>query len=165
MSAPPISRLLMLVTLPLYLLDQITKYLVQAYIHPRQQIPVIAGFFDLVHVTNTGAAWGMFHDSNTFFIALSIVALIVIAFLARQSGFGQPVSQLGLSLLVAGILGNLTDRFVHRHVIDFLQFDLHVPGANPWPSFNVADSCICVAVGCFLLSSWQEMRAAGNPAP
>lgn len=158
MRAFSISRLLMLVTLPLYLLDQITKYLVQAYIHPHQQIAVVAGFFDLVYVTNTGAAWGMFHDSNAFFIALSVGALIAIAFLARQSGFERPVSRMGSSLLVAGILGNLTDRIVHRHVIDFLQFDLHVPGANPWPSFNVADSCICVAVGCFLLSSWQEMR-------
>lgn len=152
-------RLLMVVTLPLYLLDQLTKYLVQTYIYPRQQIPVISGFFDLVYVTNTGAAWGMFHDSNMFFIALSIFALIVIAFLGRQNGFGQPLPQVGFSLLIAGILGNLTDRFVHHHVIDFLQFDLHVPGANPWPSFNVADSCICVTVGCFLLSSWQEMRA------
>ena len=43
-------------------------------------------------------------------------------------------------------MGNLTDRLLHGHVIDFLLFDLHVPLAHPWPAFNVADSCICIAV-------------------
>lgn len=157
MSPSPLPRLLLFVSLPLYLLDQLTKYLVQAHI--TDPVRVIPGFFDLVFVTNTGAAWGMFRDSNLFFIGLSIVALAVIAILSRQDNSGQALPRLGFSLLGAGILGNLTDRLVYGHVIDFLSFDLHVPGASPWPSFNVADSCICLAVGCFLLSSWQEMRA------
>ena len=151
-------KLLLLVSLPLYVLDQVTKYLVWRHIGPGDPIAVIPGWFDLVHVTNTGAAWGMMHNSNWFFTGLSLFALVVLVVLYRQRAFEEALAQAGFFLLVPGILGNLTDRIAHGHVIDFLSFDLHVPGAHPWPSFNVADSCICVAVGLFLISSFQDMR-------
>jgi signal peptidase II len=67
---------------------------------------------------------------------------------------------IALGLLLAGIFGNLTDRLVHGHVIDFLLFDLHVPFAHPWPAFNVADSCICIAVVCFIIYSFRQERTA-----
>jgi len=73
-------------------------------------------------------------------------------------------SELGsASVLMAGILGNLTDRIVHGHVVDFLLFDLHIRWANPWPAFNVADSCICIAVVCFMIASFLPERR--DPAP
>jgi signal peptidase II len=58
----------------------------------------------------------------------------------------------GWVLLIAGIIGNITDRLRLGHVVDFLDFQL---AGYHWPSFNVADSCICVAAGLFLLSSFQ----------
>ena len=61
-----------------------------------------------------------------------------------------------LALLLAGILGNLTDSLLHGHVIDFLLFDLHIPLAHPWPAFNVADSCICIAVFFFIIHSFSQ---------
>jgi signal peptidase II len=154
-------RLFVAVTLPLYLLDQLTKYLVRRHI--TEPVDVIPGWFELVNVKNTGAAWGMFRDGNLFFIVLSVLALAVIAVLSRQAAFEAPLPSAGFTLLAAGVLGNLTDRLFHQGVIDFLSFNLHVPMADPWPSFNVADSCIFVAVCCFLWSSWREMRA--EPAP
>jgi signal peptidase II len=57
---------------------------------------------------------------------------------------------------MAGILGNLTDRLVRGHVIDFLLFNLHIRFADPWPAFNVADSCICIAVACFMVYSFRD---------
>ena len=66
-----------------------------------------------------------------------------------------------MCLLTAGVLGNVTDRILHHHVIDFLLFDLHVHFANPWPAFNVADSCICVAAMLFIVSGWMEDRNSG----
>ena len=150
-------KTLLAVSLPLYALDQVTKYLVWSHIHGGEFIPVIPGWFDLVHVGNTGAAWGMMHNSNGFFAGLSLVALVVLGVLYRQNAFADPLARAGFLLLVPGILGNLTDRLAHGHVVDFLSFDLHVPGANPWPSFNVADSCICVAVGLFLLGSLRDL--------
>ena len=55
-------------------------------------------------------------------------------------------------------MGNLTDRFLHGHAIDFLLVDLHVPLAHPWPAFNVADSCICIAVICFIIRSLRRRK-------
>jgi signal peptidase II len=152
------GRLLLLVSLPLYLLDQVTKWLVTAKITPSVRVPVIPGWFDLENVTNTGAAWGMFQHGNRGFLWLSIGALLVLAVLYRQGAFEQPLARAGFFFLIPGILGNLTDRLARGHVVDFLRFDLHVPLANPWPSFNVADSCICLAVTGFILGSWQDLR-------
>jgi len=68
---------------------------------------------------------------------------------------------LSLALLLAGIVGNLTDRLLYGHVIDFLLFDLHVPYAHPWPAFNVADSCISVAVVLFIIQSFRKQKNGG----
>ncbi len=155
---PPFSVLFALVVLPLYALDQGTKLLVVKHIDPADYHPVIPPWFALVHWSNTGAAWGMFANANPFFIALSALALVVLAVMYRSRSFAAPWPRAGFFLLLPGVLGNLTDRIVHGHVVDFLLFDLHVRFAHPWPAFNVADSCICVAVGCFLVGSWQDAR-------
>lgn len=154
----PLPVLLLCVSLPLYVLDQVTKLLVLRTIDACGGFAVVPGWFDLVYLTNTGAAWGMFRNSNMAFAALSFVALFLLAVLYRQRSFESPAARLGFGLLLPGILGNLTDRLWHAHVIDFLSFDLHVPGASPWPAFNVADSCICVAVACLFLGSWSAAR-------
>jgi signal peptidase II len=150
-------RLILLLTLPLYALDQLTKYLVLQYVpSDRGRLP---DFFAVVNVTNTGAAFGNFKNHNGFFVALSCVALIVVTYLLLRPTSHDPWQRTALALLLAGILGNLTDRLTHGHVIDFLLFNFHIPYADPWPAFNVADSCICVAVGCFLIHSFRDPRA------
>ena len=148
--------LLAAVVLPLYALDQGTKHLVSTHLDPYEPRVVIPHFFSLVYWTNKGAAFGMFENQYVFFLALSTLALVVLAVLYRRGVFDLPWSRAGFTLLIPGILGNLTDRLAHGQVTDFLLFDLHVPGAHPWPAFNVADSCICVAVGCFLIGSWKD---------
>src|SRR6266853_2286726 len=128
---------------PLYALDQLTKSCVLRFIKPDQPRIVVAGFFDLVNITNTGAAFGSFKNNNTFFIAISCLALLfVVILLLGRHGHGasdRPKSlwwrrnfwrDLSLALLLAGVLGNLTDRLLYGHVIDFLLFDLHVPFAH-----------------------------------
>jgi signal peptidase II len=146
-------------SLPLYLLDQLTKTFVLMTIRPGEPHAVIPGFFDLVHITNTGAAFGSFKNNNTFFVALSILALLfVVILLLRRDRPLDKWRDVSLALLLAGVLGNLTDRLLYGHVIDFLLFDLHLPYAHPWPAFNVADSCICIAVVCFLIHSIRQNR-------
>ena len=144
------------VSLPLYALDQLTKHWVLQHIDPDYP-HVFSNWFALVNVPNTGAAFGSFKNNNIFFIALSSLALVAVASLLlrkrSRKDFWRDVS---LALLLAGVLGNLTDRLTHGHVVDFLLFDLHVPLAHPWPAFNVADSCICIAVGCFLIHSLRQ---------
>jgi signal peptidase II len=122
---------------------------------------VISNFFTLVNVTNTGAAFGSFKGNNTFFIVISIIALLVVMFLLvkrRQVDLWRDVS---LALLLAGILGNLTDRLLYGHVIDFLLFNLHIRYADPWPAFNVADSCISIAVVLFIVHSFWKQKSEG----
>jgi signal peptidase II len=175
-----VMRYILVISLPLYLLDRITKYLVLAYISPDEPKVVVQDFFHLVNITNTGAAFGSFKNNNEFFIAISCIALLVALVLllrrgqpatggeldrsSRAAQTGSVWRDLSLALLVAGVLGNLTDRLLYGHVIDFLLFDLHIPFAHPWPAFNVADSCICVAVVCFIVHSFRHERRDVRPA-
>jgi signal peptidase II len=155
-------KYILLLSLPLYLLDQITKGLVLRNIQPEDPpIVVVPDFFHLVNVTNDGAAFGSFKNNNAFFIVLSCVAFVfVFALLLRRTRSRDRLRDVSLSLLLAGIMGNLTDRFLHGHVIDFALFDLHVPLAHPWPAFNVADSCIFIAVICFVVHSLRKRKEA-----
>src|SRR2546425_3164510 len=143
-------------SLPLYALDQWTKQAVLRFISPDEPRIVIPDFFNLVNVTNTGAAFGSFRNNNTFFIVISSVALLVVLALLIQRRAPDVWRDVSLALLLTGILGNLTDRLLYGHVIDFLLFDLHVRYADPWPAFNVADSCISIAVVLFIMHSFSK---------
>src|SRR6266536_6127359 len=126
-------KLIFFRSLTLYAIDQWTKQLVLLSISPEEPLIVISGFFHLVNVTNTGAAFGSFRNNNTFFIVISSIALlIVVVFLLRRRS-RDVWRDVSLALLLAGILGDLTDRLLYGHVIDFLLFDLHIPYAHPWP--------------------------------
>lgn len=145
-------KLLLFLTLPLYLLDQVTKWLVLRFISTDEFVPVIPGVFYLVQVHNTGAAFGMLKDNNLFFMILASVALVLVAIFARRGAFADAPSRFGAALLVSGVLGNLTDRILHGYVIDFL--DVILPWYGHWPAFNVADSAICAAAALFLISGF-----------
>ena len=157
-------KFILFLSLPLYALDQWTKHLVLRFVSPEEPRIIISNFFHLVNVTNTGAAFGSFRNNNTFFIVISSIALLIVVGLLmrrRSPDFWRDAS---LALLLAGILGNLTDRLLYGHVIDFLLFDLHVRFAHPWPAFNVADSCISIAVVCFIIHSFWQSKGATSPA-
>jgi signal peptidase II len=153
-------KFILFLSIPLYALDQLTKQMVLRFINPTEPHVVISDFFSLVYVTNNGAAFGSFRDNNTFFIAISCVALVVVLALLLRARTPDRWRDLSLALLLAGILGNLTDRLLYGHVIDFLLFDLHVPYAHPWPAFNVADSCISVAVVLFIIHSFRKQESS-----
>ena len=149
-------RYILLLTLPLYVLDQITKALVLQNITPEEPRIIVPDFFALVFVTNTGAAFGSFKDNNWFFMILSCIAIVVVLTLLFRKHERDAWRDLSLALLLSGVLGNLTDRILHGAVIDFLLFNLHVPFADPWPAFNVADACICIAVVFFMIHSFRS---------
>ena len=153
-------KYLLFFSLPLYLLDQWTKHLVLQTVPANGATPVIANFFDIVNVTNTGAAFGSFKGNNTFFVAISLIALVVVTVLLVRPRTFDLWRDVSLALLLAGILGNLTDRLLYGHVIDFLLFNLHVRYADPWPAFNVADSCISIAVVLFIIHSFRKQKSA-----
>jgi signal peptidase II len=117
---------------------------------------MVPDFFHLVNVPNTGAAFGSFKGNNTFFVIISLIALVVVTILLVRHWRSDLWRDISLALLLAGILGNLTDRLLYGHVIDFLLFNLHIPYADPWPAFNVADSCISIAVLLFIIHSFRK---------
>lgn len=156
---PRFSAILAAVTVPLYALDQATKWAVVSHLEFGDDRAVIPRFFYLVHWHNTGAAFSMLANSNGLFIGISAVALVVLAVMARRNLLQTTISRIAWGLLLAGIFGNLTDRILHGYVVDFLLFNLHVWPANPWPAFNVADSCICSATALFL---WESLRAPAH---
>jgi signal peptidase II len=156
-------------SLPLYALDRWTKYWVLKSIDPDHPREIISNFFHLVNITNNGAAFGSFKNNNGFFIAISFIALLfsVVLLVGRAHPSAKrgsllardPWRDVSLALLLAGVLGNLTDRLLYGHVIDFLLFDFgpNMPSfLHPWPAFNVADSCICIAVVCFIIHSFRH---------
>ena len=181
----PFLKSFLTLSIPLYVIDQITKWLIVFNYRPHdaengyydatadegtwfakvESFLEIDGFFDIVRVHNTGVAFGRFNGqawANYVFGAVALGALVVIGILWRKGAFPIKTSQLAIFLLFPGILGNLTDRFVHGYVVDFLSFDL---GFMVWPSFNVADACICVAAGLLAISAFLEPKAKATVSP
>ena len=135
-------------------LDYFTKWLVNENLAFGDQHTVIAGFFYLTHVRNTGAAFGLFSDGPadirlSFFIGTSVIAIGIIVSFYRKLAPGEWLSALALGFILGGALGNLHDRIVHHEVVDFLHFKLW--GGYSWPDFNLADSFIVVGVAVLLL--------------
>ena len=138
--------------LVLVILDQATKILVVRNIELHDRITVIPGFFDLTHVTNKGAAWGMFQNLPWIPFGISIAAFVLLILLLRKLSAGWPERCFASLMVVSGIAGNCSDRLWHGAVIDFLRF--HWRNTVEWPSFNVADSAICCGVTLFVISSF-----------
>lgn len=138
--------------------DQLTKDWINARLPlgsygPGAHIVIFPGFFNLVHVGNTGAAWSMFSGQSLWLALLAVGTLIAIFFWRRHLGLRSPAAQLAFGLLCGGVVGNLIDRLRHGHVIDFI--DLHF-GSYVYPTFNVADSGICVGVFWYVLWSLRQ---------
>jgi signal peptidase II len=161
-------KYLLFLTFPLLVLDQATKLLVLRHIGFGTEVPVIPGFFSLVHVTNTGAAFGVMQGNNAFFIVLALVALAVVFGLLWRDrpAANRPrprltgMTKIALALLASGIVGNLIDRLWHGQVTDFLHFYYR---QYEYPSFNLADSCICIAAALLIfgsMSSGKDKKAS-----
>jgi signal peptidase II len=157
----------LVISLPLYALDQATKWWVVHHIEFREEtLTIVPNFFYLVYWGNTGAAFSAFTNNNLAFTLLSVATFVGLLIAYARGSFREPLYRWGVGLLMAGILGNVTDRLnpARHHVVDFLLFDLHVRFADPWPAFNVADSCIFVAVGLFLIAAYREGKSVPQPA-
>ena len=145
-------------------LDQVTKFAIVralplgAYGEP-YHIAIIPGFFNLVHVGNTGAAWSLFSGKSTMLALLALSTLAAIFFWRKSLGLRVLPVQISFGLLCGGIVGNLIDRMVHHHVIDFLDFHF---GNYTYPTFNVADSGICIGVIIYLWYSFRSPSAEQN---
>lgn len=139
------------------LLDQITKIMITRMFVYGESHPVTS-FFNLVLVYNKGAAFS-FLASETgwqryFFTAMGIAAALFIIYLLKKHA-GQRMFSWALSLVLGGAIGNVIDRVLYGHVIDFL--DVHFGGWH-WPAFNIADSAICVGAVLFIVDELRRVN-------
>ncbi len=132
-------------------LDQASKLAVQGSLRIYESVPIINGFFNMVHVRNRGMAFGFMNrpDMNFGFwvlVSATVLAIILLLFWFYRMEDESNWMTLGLSLILGGALGNLIDRVRLHEVIDFLDFYM---GSYHWPAFNVADAAI--TVGAFMV--------------
>jgi signal peptidase II len=151
-------------------LDQLSKWLVLAAIEPYQVIELVPNL-NLTLMFNTGAAFSLLSDAGGwqrwlfagFAVAVTVALLVWLLRLKPGEGW----LAVGLSLILGGAVGNLIDRVLLGHVVDFIQVYLpFLPFAmfNPWPSFNVADSAISVGVVLLLIESFRAQRHTDGAA-
>jgi len=143
-----------------FALDRFTKWLIETRVSVLDTLNVIPGFFDIVHSTNRGVAFSLFHDSTspwrtTLLIVVALVALVVVCALILRSSGTDRLSLYGLALILGGALGNVFDRIVWGGVTDFLDFYV---GSLHWPAFNVADSAVVIGSGLLLLDLLKPKR-------
>ncbi len=195
----PLALILMVVLL--YLLDQVSKWLIVLNFelpspYWLDRMPVIAGSsvmnFDIVRVHNSGVAFGFGNGTAwapCVFLGLQVLALVLLVVFFRKGFFNTKLMRLAWGFIMVGVLGNMTDRLLqgfflpgagelgfwqnlaNGYVVDFLDcsFPWIVTEAFPygyhWPSFNVADSCVCIAAALFFIAGFFMPKEEGKDAP
>ena len=140
--------LLFQLTALIFLVDQLSKFVVRRFLDFQESIPE-EGFFRITHTFNTGSAFGLFQDQNFPLILASVVGITILALIYRGQRRPTNLLRLSLGLQLGGAAGNLLDRVRMGHVTDFVD-------VGPWPIFNVADASIVVGL---LMLMWMFMVA------
>ena len=142
-------------------LDQVTKTLIAQSLEIGQHIPILAGFFDLTHMRNPGAAFSFLAQApewfrQPFFLVATGVAIVALLFFILYAQEEGTLLVVAAASILGGAIGNLIDRLLYGEVIDFLLFYWR---DWAWPAFNVADSCITLGVVGLLWASWKQSSA------
>jgi signal peptidase II len=152
------------------LLDQASKWLVLASMEPYQSLELMPNLY-LTLMFNTGAAFSMLSDAGGWqrwlFAGFALLVTLVLSVWLLRLGKDERLLAAALALIVGGAVGNLIDRVLLGHVVDFIQVYLpFIPLRifNPWPAFNVADSAISLGVVLLLIQTFQGQRVEADPA-
>ncbi|MET0266888.1 MAG: signal peptidase II [Duganella sp.] len=140
------------------LIDQITKITITRTFQLGEE-KFVTSFFNLVLAYNKGAAFSFLHNAGGwqrhFFTVIGIGTAIFIVYLLKKHG-SQRMFAWALSLILGGAIGNVIDRMMYGHVVDFLDF--HWPGFGHFPAFNVADTAICIGAGLYILDELRRVN-------
>jgi signal peptidase II len=142
----------------LVIIDQATKALVAQYVPLFGSVSVIPGFFKIAPIRNKGAIFGIFSQVRatgltSLLTAAQLVAFGLVIYYFLKTPAAQKITKIGLTLILAGAVGNLIDRLARGYVLDFIEW--HVKQFY-WPTFNVADSCI--TIGALVLAAAILLR-------
>lgn len=133
-------------------LDQLTKFVVRQTLEWHYSWPA-TGFFRFTHVHNTGSAFGLFQDQNLPLLFVSLVGVVVLAYIYQTQERPTLLLRVSIALMLGGALGNLIDRIHQGHVTDFID-------VGPWPVFNIADSAIVVGL---IMMGWLLLVRRDQP--
>lgn len=153
------NRRIAILAIFIFVLDQLTKWMVMRSLEPGDEKIVIPGFFKFVHWGNTGAAWSLFSGNNGALVLVAMLAGVALFLTRHHFDSHRLIGQVAFGLIFGGIAGNLFDRLVRHEVVDFLRFYiLQRPFDTEigFPAFNVADSAICTGVGLIFLITWKN---------
>ena len=168
MAAPrprPNALVWLLLSVAVIGLDQWSKAWVLSSLPEYQPVPVIDGFWNWYRTYNTGAAFSFLSDAGGwqlwFFTALAIAISALMAKWLWETPRANWRRALPFALIIGGAIGNVIDRQVHGHVVDFIQWYI---GSYAWPSFNIADAAIvagAVGIAVFGLFEGKTEKKAG----
>ncbi|BBP81418.1 signal peptidase II [Pseudomonas sp. No.21] len=155
----------LLLSVLVFLLDQASKWVVLESIPFRERITVIPGWFDWIHVYNTGAAFSFLADSSGwqrwFFALIALVVSGVLVVWLKRLKADETWLAIALAMVLGGALGNLYDRVVLGHVVDFIL--VHWQDRWYFPAFNLADSAITLGAIMLALDMFKSKKS-GEPA-
>lgn len=137
------------------LLDQLTKYIVRFYDNLSDSglyYSVIDGFFNIIFVRNDGAAWNILSGQRLLLVLISLFVLLFLLFKRNYFFISSTFNNVVYGLLIGGIIGNLIDRIIFGWVTDFIDLQF---GSYHYPSFNIADSCICIGAFLYIIGSYK----------
>lgn len=141
------------------IIDQIIKFLITANFNVDEGVLLIPGFFSIVRVHNTGAAWSIMSENTLILILLSLVALVAIYFFFIKNNKLGKIESITIGVLIGGILGNLIDRVFRGYVVDYLFFQIF---EYNFPVFNFADICIVISAIVLLFLQLRGSRENEN---
>lgn len=146
----------------IFILDQITKFLALHFLHPYKPIKILPPFFWLTIRHNSGAAFSLFSEQTIVLTIFTGLASALIIWWGIKLPPDEKIMQISLGFIGGGALGNLFDRFFRGGlVVDFL--DLHWLNKIHWPTFNIADTAICIGVGLIMLDTLILRKKAAHP--
>ena len=148
----------LLISVAVIAMDQVTKYFIRS-MPMNGEYRIIGEFLRIVHVENSGAAFGMFEGNRRFLLVVPVIVIILAAFfIMRNRGSGRRalLEKVSLTLIASGGIGNLIDRIIFGHVTDMISFSIFPP------VFNVADIAVTVGCGLLILSLFLSDDNAGN---
>lgn len=139
----------------IFLIDQITKIIINSTFHINESITIIKNFFSLTYTHNYGAAFGIFGGKTFFILIISFIILGYLLFELFKHKRGNKLLNIGLTLLIGGLLGNLVDRIYLGYVRDFLDFNIF---GWDFAIFNIGDTAIVIGAILFLINIIMEGR-------
>lgn len=149
--------------LAVVLLDQACKVWVRQALPLGESRPAIAGWLSWTHVQNHGAAWGVLEGQRWLLVGVAALVILIVAGAARDLGLRSPLSNVGLSLVLGGAIGNLADRVRQGFVTDFVDLETPWRVLREFPVWNVADAALTIGVA-LLAIDFLRLRPDRAPA-